>query len=173
MSETKSNINKINNIRDKKNEIGWAIWFLIAFINLLIIEAIVLGIEPMWGDFNLYLGDFLGATNVNYVLILMLIIAIPLIYCGIVLIFYSLKLFKKKESHPSLIHKITTIATAGFFDLLLIVLIVIFGEDAIIVAQLVVDSSIYIFVILTVGLIALIPYFYSKIKKFSKSEGYT
>jgi glycerophosphoryl diester phosphodiesterase len=173
MSEKKS----MNHIDDTnmniKRENGWLIWFLIAFINLLIIEAIVLGIEPMWGDFNLYLGDFLGVSNVNYVLILILIIAIPLIYCGIALIIHALKFFRKKESHPSLIHKITTIAVAGFFDLLLIVLIVIFGEDAIIVAQLVLDSSIYIFMILTVGLIALIPYFYSKIKKFSKKEDFT
>ncbi|MBD3230512.1 MAG: hypothetical protein GF329_20200 [Candidatus Lokiarchaeota archaeon] len=152
---------------------GWIIWFFIAFINLLIIEALIFAIEPMWGDFNLYLDDFLGTIGFNYVLILVSIIAIPVIYCGGLVVYNLFKIVRSKPIKPNLFHKIISIVVAVFFDFLLLILIVLFGEDAAIVSHLFLDFSIYFYMILTVGLIILIPYIYKKIKTFSVSKGFT
>ncbi|MHA1268247.1 MAG: glycerophosphodiester phosphodiesterase family protein [Candidatus Helarchaeota archaeon] len=160
---------KINN---NKKETGWIIFLIIAFLNLLIIDMLVLAIEPMWGDFNFYLGDLLGSLQINYVFILILIITIPVIYCVILIIYYLFQLIRKGKLAIHIINKIFTVILVVFFDVLLVVLLIIFGEDAAIVGSLFMDNIIYIYMILTTGLIISIPYIYKKFKQFSKSESY-
>ncbi|MHA1232052.1 MAG: glycerophosphodiester phosphodiesterase family protein [Candidatus Helarchaeota archaeon] len=158
---------------DNKKQYGWLLFFVIVFVNLSVILGLVYGIEPMWGDFNYYLGDMVGNLSINFVFILILLIALPLIYCGILIGYYIFRALKYKRFKPFIANKILSIIIIVFFDLLLAVLIVIFGEDASIITSMVMDWVLPLFMGITVGFILIIPLLYKKFKSFSKSENYT
>jgi len=150
----------------------WVVVFLAIFLNLFIIEAIILAIQPYWGDFNSELVSFIG-IDVNYVPILLLILTIPVIYTGILLVVNTRRIFQTKVAKPALIHKILPIVPLALFDLLLGVLIVMFGEDAAIIGSIFENASIFIFlsidIVLFIVLYPLITVLHKWIKNPSGS----
>lgn len=125
--------------------------FLVLLVNLLVIFGIVLAIEPLWGDINYFLGDMIGFQT-NYVFYLLLLIGLPLIYSGILVVLAVRQVIKRQKLKPSIIHTIAAVILIGFFDLLLGVLIIIFGDDAVIVTSLFEEFSICIYLMLAIAL---------------------
>ncbi|MHA1266877.1 MAG: glycerophosphodiester phosphodiesterase family protein [Candidatus Helarchaeota archaeon] len=134
----------------RKHGKKWIGIFLGVFINLGVILWIILSLEPLWGDINYYVGEMLGVSEFIYILILLIVI--PVIYLGILLFLNVWKLMHRNKIKPNLGHKIAAISLGVFFDLILIVLINLFGEEAVIVAALFEDISIYLYLALIVGL---------------------
>ncbi|MHA1310659.1 MAG: glycerophosphodiester phosphodiesterase family protein [Candidatus Helarchaeota archaeon] len=163
---------KKENSNNVKRQFGWLIFFIITFFNILIIELLVLAIEPLWADFNYYLGDMVGTLQINFVYILILIISIPLIYSGIIIILSLIQLIRSKKVKPHIVNKVVSIIFLAFFDFLLIILIVLFGEEAAIIGSLIMDNIIIIYMILIVILISIIPTIYNKFRKFTKTASY-
>ncbi len=129
----------------------WVLLFLAAFINIFIILGIVLAIEPYWGDFNAELTGFTGA-QLDYVTILILLLAIPVIYTGILALVNIRRLIRTGIAKPALIHVLVSMVFLILFDLLLVVLIVMFGEEAAIVGSVLENASIFIFLSVSVAL---------------------
>jgi len=129
----------------------WILLFLVAFINIFIILGIVLAIEPYWGDFNAELTGFIG-VQLDYVTILILLLAIPVIYTGILALVNIRRLIRTGIAKPALLHIIVSMVFLILFDLLLVVLLVLFGEEAAIVGSVLENASIFIFLSVSVAL---------------------
>ncbi len=160
----------------RKHGKKWILIFSILFVNLLIIIGILFGIESYWGEINYYLADFIG-LEVNYVLFIFLLIGIPMIYGLILLILSIRKIIRTDKLKPFLLHKILAIVLIIFFDLLLSVLIIIFGEEAILVFSLFENAIMFIYLGLFIGLfIVLYPilgYLGKLVRHFSKHKRFT
>jgi len=151
----------------------WLLLFIIAFINILIIELIVLTIEPYWGDFNQELANFIGWEG-DYVLILLCIILIPVIYAGVMVVINFKRFIHTKQTRPHLINKILPLIVLILFDMLLVVLVYFFGEEAAILNAILENFSIFIFIVINIGLFILlypILSYLRKVLKGSSSKG--
>jgi len=123
----------------------WLLVFIIAFVSLFIFEMILIAIEPLWADFNEYLGDFIG-SKLNYVLIFLIIIGIPLTYSVVLLIINLKKIFTINRIDPHIAHKILAIILIVVINALLFIMLDLFGEEAAIVSHLFENISILIFI---------------------------
>lgn len=129
----------------------WVLLFLVAFINIFIILGIVLAIEPYWGDFNAELTGFIGA-RLDYIMILIPLLAIPVIYTGILAMVNIRRLIRTGIAKPALFHIIVSMIFLILFNLLLVVLLVLFGEEAAIVGSVLENASIFIFLSISITL---------------------
>ncbi len=145
----------------------WILLFVVLFVNLLSLEAIMFAIEPLWGEINYYLADFIG-IEANYIVYLLLLIGIPVIYSAILVIFHIRKIILTRQIRPHIVHKITTIVLLILFDSLLCILILLFGEDSIVIFSLIENISplIYLgmFIALFFLLYALLGYLHRLLK---------
>jgi len=123
----------------------WLLVFIIAFVSLFVLEMILIAIEPLWADFNEYLGDFIG-FKANYILIFLVIIGIPLIYSAVLLIINFKNIFTKNRIDPYIVHKILAIILIFIFNALLFLMLYLFGEEATIVYMLFENINILIFI---------------------------
>jgi len=146
-----------NNWFQKMKGKKWILIFLAVFINIFIILGIVLAIEPYWGDFNAELTGFIGA-QLDYISIMILLLAIPVIYTGILALVNIRRLIRTGIAKPALLHIIVSLVFLILFDLLLVVLLLLFGEEAAIVGSVLENASIFIFLSIAIALfIALYP----------------
>ncbi|MHA1427425.1 MAG: glycerophosphodiester phosphodiesterase family protein [Candidatus Helarchaeota archaeon] len=154
----------------------WILVFVILFVNLLIIEGILVGIDSYWGEINYYLAVFIG-PEINYVLVLFLLIGVPMVYGLILLILNIRKFIKADRINPHLVHKIFAIAFIIFFDLLLGALIFLFGEEAALVSSLFENVMMFIYLSVFVGLFILLypilGYLGKLVRHFSKHKHFT
>lgn len=123
----------------------WLLVFIIAFVSLFILEMILIAIEPIWAEFNEYLGDFIG-FKANYILIFLIIIGIPLTYSAVLLTINLKKIFTINRIDPHIVHKILAIILIVVINTLLFIMLDLFGEEAAIVSHLFENISILIFI---------------------------
>lgn len=123
----------------------WLIVFIIAFVSLFIFEMILIAIEPLWADFNEYLGDFIG-LKANYILIFLVIIGIPLAYSTFLLIINLKNIFTINGINPHTVHKIIAIILIVVINTLLFIMLDLFGEEATIISQLFENINILILI---------------------------
>ncbi len=145
----------------------WLLVFIIAFVSLFIFEMILLSIEPLWADFNEYLGDLIG-SKANYVLIFLIIIGIPLAYSSVLLILNLKNIFTINRIDPHIVHKILAIILIVFFSALLFIMLDLFGEEAAIVSYLFETINILIFIGVAIGIIIILDPIITIIKKSIK-----
>ncbi len=151
----------------------WIILFLVLFVNLLVILGIILALEPFWADINYYVGDFLG-LKINVVAIIILILGFLIAYGGVLILLNLQRLYSADTINPHVGHRIAAFILIIFFNLVLAILLVIFGEEAIIVRALFENISIFIYLGIIIGLlVALHPIlsYIHKIWKKSSSKG--
>ena len=147
----------------KKKGKKWLLLFLAVFVNLAVILGILLALEPLWGDINYFLGDLFGAES-NYVLVLIFLIVLPMLYCGILVLNNLRNLIRMDQIKPNLAHRIASIGLLVFFDLILSVLIIVFGEDAVIVSSVFENINIFLYLLLYIGLfITLYPMLFQQL----------
>ncbi len=154
----------------KKQGKKWLCIFLAVFVNLAFILGILLGLESLWGEMNYYIGDAIGA-EFNYSLILILLILLPMIYCGILVIHNIRRLIKIDRITPNLAHKIASIALLVLFDLIIIILIVLFGKDAVNVSSMFENISIFLYLAVFIGLFISLYAILDKLKRSMKHPG--
>ena len=123
----------------------WLLVFIIAFISLFIFEMILIAIEPLWPEFNEYLGDFIE-SKANYILIFLIIIGIPLIYSAVLLTINLKNIFTINRIDPHIVHKIIAIILIIIFNALLFIMLNLFGEEGAIVSHLFENINILIFI---------------------------
>lgn len=145
----------------------WLLVFIIAFISLFIFEMILIAIEPIWADFNEFLGDFIG-FKANYILILLIIIGIPLAYSAVLLTINLKKIFTISRIDPNIVHKIIAIILIVVINTLLFIMLDLFGEDAAIISDLFENINIIIFIGVTIGIIIILDPIITIIKKSLK-----
>ncbi len=110
----------------------WILFFSLLFISDLFLEALFMFIRPMHVEFNDLIGDMLGVYT-NYILLLMLLFLIPLVYAGFFIIKYAIQIKREHEIRPLLVNKILSIFFLVFIVGLLVALIVVAGENAVII----------------------------------------
>lgn len=123
----------------------WLLVFIIAFISLFIFEMILVALEPIWAEFNEYLGDFIESKT-NYILIFLIIIGIPLTYSAVLLTINLKKIFTINRIDPHIVHKILAIILIVVINTLLSIMLDLFGEEAAIVSHLFENINILIFI---------------------------
>ncbi len=116
-----------NHLHGKK----WILFFSLLFISDLLLEALLMFIRPMHVEFNDLIGDKLGVYT-NYVLLLMFLFLIPLVYAGFFIVKYAIQIRREHEIRPSIVNKILSIFFLIFNVGLLVGLIVVAGENAVI-----------------------------------------
>lgn len=109
----------------------WILFFSLLFISDLFLEALFMFLRPMHVEFNDFIGDLLGVYT-NYVLLLMLIFVIPLVYAGFFIFKYAIQIRREHEIRPSLVNKILSVFFLIFIIGLLVGLVVVIGENAVI-----------------------------------------
>jgi glycerophosphoryl diester phosphodiesterase len=145
----------------------WIAAFFILLLSIIIFEALFLVLIPMHWEFNDYLSDKLG-FSANYALIIILIFCIPLIYSIFFLIRNLVFIKRDDKADPALINKILSIAFFIITIALLVTLILLFGEDSVVIVQLLEYYSMFLFTILIAGIIVLLYPLLPEIVKFIK-----
>ncbi|MBA7505791.1 hypothetical protein ES706_04468 [subsurface metagenome] len=145
----------------------WLLVFIIAFISLFIFEMILIAIEPLWAEFNEYLGDSIG-SKLNYVLIFLIIIGIPLTYSAVLLIINLKKIFTINGIDPHTVHKILAVILIIVINTLLFIMLDLFGEGAAIISHLFENINILIFIGVAIGIIIILGPIITIIKKSLK-----
>ncbi len=130
----------------------WLIIPAILFANMLIIEIGFLMLSSYFGDINLIVSDFIG-VDINFMLLVLLIVALPLTYTGLFLIFKVKKLIKTGSIKPHLIHSILSIFLIILFDILVYILIDQLGGYAITLIHLFDFYFLFIFLVINLLLI--------------------
>ncbi len=152
----------------------WVLLAIVLFINLLVIFNLIFVLDPMWGEINYFIGNFIGWYG-NYVLILILIIAIPLTYSGIMVILNVRKLIKSDRVKFHLLHKTLSIFFLILFNMFIFVLMKVFGEEAIVVSSYLEDISIFLFLGIIIGLLfildPIITYLRTSLKSSPRTKG--
>lgn len=144
-------LNWFNKNQGKK----WLLIFIMSFLSLFIFEMIILAIDPLWAEFNQYLGDFIG-SHANYILFFLIIIGFPLVYSAIILIINVKRMISTNRISPHIAHKILSIISIVVFNALLFIMIVLFGEEAAIVFQLFENISFLFFLGVAISIIILL-----------------
>jgi len=140
-----------------KNKEGkkWIVAFFTLFLSVLAFESLFLLLIPMHWEFNDFLSDTLG-FSANYALIIILIFCIPLIYSIFFLIRNVIYIRRNDKTDPTLINKILSILLFVITIALLITLILLFGEDSVIIVQLLEYYSMFLFAVIIISLLVLL-----------------
>ncbi len=143
----------------------WLSLYAIFFLFILFFELLFFMLGPLHEEFNDFLADLTGAS-INYVMILMLIVAIPLIYSIYLLIFYGIKFGKTKEARPHLANRIIPPILLIVYIGLFYILIWQFGEEAFLIPRILGHYSVYLYLFLILGFIVFLYPLSSEIVKF-------
>ncbi len=129
-----------------KEKIGkkWLLIFVLLFVVDLFIEALFLFIRPMHVEFNNFIGDLVG-TYINYILILMLVFLIPLVYAAVFIVKYSIEIHRDDKVEPGLANKILSLLALVLCVAFIVVLMVAFGENAVILLYILEYYSPFLF----------------------------
>ncbi len=145
----------------------WIVAFFTLFLSVVVFESLFLLLIPMHWEFNDFLSDTLG-INTNYALIIILIFCIPLIYSIFFLVRNLIFIKREDKTDPALVNKILSILLFVITIALLITLILLFGEDSVIIIQLLEYYSIFLFMVIIVGFIVLLYPLVPEIIRFIK-----
>lgn len=145
----------------------WLILFGLIFVFFLFFELLFFMMRPLHEEFNDFLGDIIGAS-INYVAILMGILALPLIYSAYLVINNSIKIVKTKQAKPHLANIIISPILFAIFIYLFIYLIQTFGENAFLIKNMLGHYSVYLFLLLIICIIAFIYPLSTEISKLWK-----
>ncbi len=133
----------------------WIATFFTLFLSLVVFEALFLFLSPMHWEFNDYLSDKLGFET-NFALIIMLVFCLPLIY-SIFFLIRNITFIKRDDKvDPALVNKILSVLFFVITVALLITLILLFGEDSVVIVQLLEYYGMFLFSILIAGFIVLL-----------------
>jgi glycerophosphoryl diester phosphodiesterase len=108
--------------------------------------------RPLHEEFNDFLADLTGAS-INYVAILMGVIALPLIYSAYLVIHNSIRIGKTQETKPHLANKIIAPIVFALFIFLFYYLISTFGEEAFLIKNMLAHYSLYLYLFMIVCII--------------------
>ncbi|MCG3220050.1 MAG: hypothetical protein H7641_01615, partial [Candidatus Heimdallarchaeota archaeon] len=145
----------------------WLILFGLFFIFILFFELLFLMMRPLHEEFNDFLGDIIGAS-INYVAILMGILALPLLYGAYLVIKNSIKIAKTQEAKPHLANKIIAPIVFAIFIFLFYYLISTFGEEAFLIKNMLAHYSVYLYLFLVICIIIFIYPLSTQVTKLMK-----
>ena len=133
----------------------WIATFFTLFLSLVVFEALFLFLSPMHWEFNDFLSDKVGFET-NFALIIMLIFCLPLIYSIFFLIRNIIYIRRDDNTDPALINKILSITFFVITVAFLVTFILLFGEESVVIVQLLEYYGMFLFVVLIAGFIALL-----------------
>ena len=145
----------------------WLSLFGLFFIFILFFELLFFMMRPLHEEFNDFLGDLTGAS-INYVVLLMGIIAIPLIYSAYLVINNGIKIGKTQEAKPHLANKIIAPIVFALFIFVFYYLISTFGEEAFLIKNMLAHYSVYLYLFLIICIIIFIYPLSTQVTKLIK-----
>lgn len=145
----------------------WLSLFGLFFIFILFFEMLFFMMRPLHEEFNDFLADLTGAS-INYVAILMAVIALPLIYSAYLVIHNGIRIGKTQETKPHLANKIIAPLVFALFIFLFYYLVSTFGEEAFLIKNMLAHYSLYLYVFLIICLIIFIYPLSTQIIKLTK-----
>lgn len=145
----------------------WLSLFGLFFIFILFFEMLFFMMRPLHEEFNDFLADLTGAS-INYVVLLMGIIAIPLIYSAYLVINNGIKIGKTQEAKPHLANKIIAPIVFALFIFVFYYLISTFGEEAFLIKNMLAHYSVYLYLFLIICIIIFIYPLSTQVTKLMK-----
>lgn len=145
----------------------WLSLFSLFFLFILFFEMLFFMMRPLHEEFNDFLADLTG-SSINYVALLIGIIAIPLIYSAYLVINNGIKIGKTQEAKPHLANKIIAPIVFAIFIFLFYYLISTFGEEAFLIKNMLAHYSVYLYLFLIICIIIFIYPLSTQISKLMK-----
>ncbi|MBN2156918.1 MAG: hypothetical protein JW776_12820 [Candidatus Lokiarchaeota archaeon] len=139
----------------------WYGFFILYFLNMLVVTTIVLLMNPLWYDINEFLIGMIG-VRFNWLAIILTLIFLNFAHSLFLVIFHTIKLAKSGHTKTSIINKILPFIFLAVWDFALNLLISEAGSEIFIVRTQLEYLSPIIWLILIIGISSISPLLYRK-----------
>jgi len=156
------------NLKSRRRELWGKIWlgfFVIFFLNMLVVTTIVLLMRPLWYDINEFLIGMIG-VRFNWFAIILTLILLNFAHSVFLVFFYGIKLLKKTFTKVHLVNKITPFIFLPVFDFAINLLISEAGSEVSVVRTQLEYMSPLIWLVLIIGICAAAPVFFRRIIEY-------